>query len=67
MYGILKKIHRSEEIRYTQTSFIRTSLIRMILNPNTFSWEPIFLVLFVLLNPNVQILANVVFSIQLTG
>ena len=32
-------------------SFIWTMLIQMIRNPNTFSWERILLVLFVLLNP----------------
>ena len=40
---------------YSQTSLIRTSLIRMIRNPNTFSWERFFIVLFVLLNPDVSV------------
>ena len=39
--------------KYSQTSFIWTSLIQMIRNPNTFSWERNFLMLFVLLNPDV--------------
>ena len=43
------------KVIYSQTSLIRTSLIRMICNPNTFSWERIFIVLFVLLNPDVTV------------
>ena len=41
-------------LKYSQTSFIRTSLIWMIRNPNTFSWEQIFLVSFVLVSESRQ-------------
>ena len=43
------------KVSYSQTSFIRTLLIQMIRNPNIFSLEWIFLVLFVLLNPDVLV------------